>query len=79
MLTGELAIGRTLLGDLPSRTIPMPWAGSAPRWRLALTAKPSYARHWAKTENPINCAGSLARITMQAAHARLAHPRYLGA
>jgi hypothetical protein len=32
-----------------------------------------YARYWVKTEDPIACAGGLAKVVMQLAHARLAH------
>ncbi len=74
MLTGELAISQTLVGDLPTTTYPPALRREAPRaWLDGADSELSYAQHWVKTENPVNCAGSLARVTMQAAHARLAH------
>ena len=43
------------------------------RWLARAFGELNYARYWADSENPINCAGALARAIMQAAHARLAH------
>lgn len=74
MLTGELAISRTLWGGLPRPEYPPALRERAPgAWIARAEGELGYARYWADSENPINCAGGLARATMQAAHARLAH------
>lgn len=75
MLTGELAISRTLWGAaLPSPAYPDALRRAAPMvWLERADHELGYARHWAATANPINTAGALARVVMQAAHARLAH------
>jgi hypothetical protein len=73
MLTGELASSRTLWGSLPRPFYPPALRREAPReWLQRADSELAYAYHWAATENPINCAGSLARTLMQCAHARLA-------
>lgn len=74
MLTGELATNRTLWGDLPRPAFPGALRRTAPqRWMERATNEVGYARYWATTANPISCAGALARVVLQCAHARLAH------
>ena len=73
MLAGELATNRTLWGSLPRPEFPDALRSSAPRaWLRRAAAELSYSRHWAMTANPISCAGTLARVVLQCAHARLA-------
>jgi predicted nucleotidyltransferase len=74
MLTGELAISRTLWGELPKPTYPMALRKSAPpMWLGRAHRELDYASYWALTENPVSCAGALAKAVMQTAHALLAH------
>lgn len=73
MLAGELATNRTLWGTLPRPEFPDALRVSAPRaWLARAAAELGYAHHWAKTENTLNCAGALAKVALQCAHARLA-------
>lgn len=74
MLTGELAISRTLWGELPKPSYPDALRKSAPpMWLGRASRELEYAAYWAASENPIGCAGALAKVVLQAAHARLAH------
>jgi predicted nucleotidyltransferase len=75
MLRGELAINRVIWGELPPPTdYPTALRRAAPRlWLDRADNELEYCRYWAATANPINCVGSLARIVLQCAHARLAH------
>jgi predicted nucleotidyltransferase len=73
MLTGELATNRALWGSLPRPKFPDALRSSAPRvWLERAAAELGYARFWAMTANPVGCAGALARVVLQCAHARLA-------
>src|SRR5207244_2066075 len=74
MVAGELAISRTLWGELPRPTYPDALRRRAPpAWLSRAEGELAYSRYWADSENPISCAGGLARAVLQAAHARLAH------
>lgn len=74
MLLGELAISRTLWGELPKPSYPMALRRSAPpMWLGRANRELDYASYWARTENPISCAGAVAKSVIQAAHAVLAH------
>jgi hypothetical protein len=74
MLTGELAGSRDLWGALPRPAYPAALRASAPPFWLARAQRElDYADHWAASPNPINCAGALAKVVLQGAHARLAH------
>jgi predicted nucleotidyltransferase len=74
MLPGELAGGKTLWGELPRPTFPNALRRTAPPfWLGRANRELEYASYWAGTANPINCAGSLAKVVLQGAHARLAH------
>jgi predicted nucleotidyltransferase len=73
LLTGELATNATLWGRLPRPAFPEALRASAPRaWLQRAAAELSYGHHWAKTANPVACAGALARVVLECAHARLA-------
>jgi predicted nucleotidyltransferase len=74
MLPGELAGSRTLWGDLPRPNYPDALRKSAPPfWLDRANRELDYARYWATSDNPIGCAGALAKVVLQGAHARLAH------
>ena len=74
MLTGELATSQTLWGQLPRPGFPHALRESAPpMWIGRAKRELDYAAYWASSENPISCAGALAKAILQAAHARLAH------
>jgi hypothetical protein len=74
MLTGELAISQTLWGELPRPDFPDALRRAAPAiWVGRAQRELDYAAYWAASENPISCAGALAKVVIQAAHARLAH------
>jgi predicted nucleotidyltransferase len=74
MLRGELATNRVLRGDLPRPDFPDRLRRDAPpAWSRRAGRELDYARYWARTENPVACAGALAKVVMQLAHARLAH------
>ncbi len=74
MLMGELAISRGLWGEVPKPTYPEALRHKAPGiWLERARRELDYARYWVATENPVNCAGALAKVAMQTAHARLAH------
>jgi predicted nucleotidyltransferase len=74
MLTGELAVSRTLWGELPRPGYPDELRASAPlAWLGRARRELEYAAYWAASENPVSCAGALAKVALQAAHARLAH------
>lgn len=74
MLVGELATGRTLLGSLPRPSFPDQLRDTAPRYWLDRAASEiNYAGYWAMTENPVSCAGALARAVLSAAHGRMAY------
>jgi len=74
MLTGELAGGRTLWGDLPRPTFPDALRRTAPEfWMGRAERELDYAQYWASSANPISCSGALAKAVLQGAHARLAH------
>jgi len=73
VLAGELALGRVLHGELPVSKFPEKLRESAPpRWlgsaAFSLTLAETYAKRGYVTE----CAGSLARAAVCAAHGRLA-------
>lgn len=73
VLAGELALGRVLQGELPASTFPAKLRESAPpRWlgsaAFSLTQADTYAKRGYVTE----CAGSVARAAVCAAHGRLA-------
>ena len=42
-------------------------------WLERAARELDYANYWASSENPISCAGALAKVVLQGAHARLAH------
>jgi predicted nucleotidyltransferase len=74
MLTGELAISSTLWGELPRPGYPDALRRKAPGvWLERAHRELDYAAYWATSENPVSCAGALAKVVLQAAHARLAH------
>lgn len=70
MLTGELAMSRTLWGELPRPGYPGALRRSAPgMWLGRAHQELAYAASWATSENPVSCAGALAKVVLQAAHA----------
>jgi predicted nucleotidyltransferase len=74
MLPGELAGSRDLWGELPRPGYPDALRESAPPvWLARANHELEYARYWVASANPISCAGALARVVLQGAHARLAH------
>ena len=74
MLPGELAGSRDLWGELPRPSYPDALRKSAPpAWLGRANRELEYARYWVASANPISCAGALARVVLQGAHARLAH------
>lgn len=74
MLAGELAISNTLWGELPKPTYPTALRRSAPPlWLGRAKLELDYASYWAQSENSISCAGALAKVVLQTAHALLAH------
>lgn len=74
MLTGELAGSQTLWGDLPRPDYPDALRKSAPPFWLGRAKRElDYASYWVTAVNPIGCAGALAKVVLQGAHARLAH------
>ena len=74
MLPGELAISKTLRGDLPRPLYPDALRSTAPPFWLGRAERElDYASYWAVSSNPISCAGALAKAALQGAHARLAH------
>jgi len=73
MLTGELATGRVLWGEVDRPAYPEALRRAAPRtWRDRVRSELAYAQYWVGDENPISLAGCLARAVLQEAHARLA-------
>jgi predicted nucleotidyltransferase len=74
MLPGELAGSRDLWGDLQRPGYPDALRKSAPPfWLGRANRELDYASYWATSVNPISCAGTLAKVVLQGAHARLAH------
>ena len=74
MLPGELAGSHDLWGELPRPDYPEALRKSAPpAWLGRATRELDYASYWAISANPISCAGALAKVVLQGAHARLAH------
>lgn len=74
MLPGELAVSRTLWGDLDRPNYPDALRQNAPQiWLERAFRELEYASYWIASENPISCAGALAKVLVQGAHARLAH------
>jgi predicted nucleotidyltransferase len=74
MLPGEVATNIALWGEVQPIDYPEALRAAAPgAWLDRARAELSYAHHWAGTTNPISCSGALARVVLQAAHARLAH------
>jgi hypothetical protein len=74
MLPGELATSRTLWGHLARPEYPDALRKSAaPFWLARANRELDYAAYWATSANPISCAGTLAKVVLQGAHARLAH------
>ncbi len=74
MLPGELASSRSLWGDLVRPDYPDALRKSAPLfWLGRANRELDYASYWATSANPISCAGALAKVVLQGAHARLAH------
>jgi predicted nucleotidyltransferase len=73
MLPGELATSRNLWGYLARPDYPDALRKSAPPiWLGRANRELDYAAHWAISANPISCAGALAKVLLQGAHARLA-------
>jgi hypothetical protein len=74
MLPGELAGSQALWGELPRPGYPDALRKSGPPvWLGRADRELEYATYWATSENPISCAGALAKVVLQCAHARLAH------
>ncbi len=74
MFPGELAVSRDLWGELPRPGYPDALRKSAPPlWLDQANRELDYAAYWAASANPMNCAGVLAKVVLQGAHARLAH------
>jgi predicted nucleotidyltransferase len=74
MLTGELAGSQTLWGDLPRPDYPDALRKNAPPFWLGRAKRElDYASYWVTVANPVSCAGALAKVVLQGAHARLAH------
>ena len=74
MLPGELAGSRSLWGDLPRPNYPKALSESAPPfWLGRANHELDYATYWSASANPLNCAGALAKVVLQGAHARLAY------
>jgi predicted nucleotidyltransferase len=74
MLPGELAESRPLWGALPRPEYPASLRSRAPGvWLERANRELEYANFWASPANPISCAGALAKVVLQGAHARLAH------
>lgn len=74
MLPGEVATNIALWGEVQPIDYPEALRAAAPgEWLDRARAELSYAHHWARTTNPISCSGAMARVVLQAAHARLAH------
>ncbi len=74
MLPGELAGSRVLWGVLPRPGFPDALRKSAPPFWLGRAKRElDYANYWVTSANPIGCAGALAKVVLQGAHARLAH------
>lgn len=74
MLPGEVATNIAIWGEMHPIEYPETLRAAAPeKWLDRARAELSYAHHWARTANPINCAGALGRAVLQTAHARLAH------
>ena len=74
MLPGELAGSRDLWGALPRPGYPDALRKSAPPvWLGRANQELGYASYWVASANPVSCAGALARVVLQGAHARLAH------
>lgn len=74
MLTGELAGSQVLWGELPRPDYPDALRKNAPpSWLERARRELDYAGYWVMSANPISCAGALARVVLQGAHARLAH------
>jgi predicted nucleotidyltransferase len=73
-LPGELAINRVLWGQVERPEYPRALREHAPEFWLGRARRElGYASYWVQTENTVSCAGALAKIVLQAAHARLAH------
>lgn len=73
MLTGELATGRVLWGEVEVPDYPDALRETAPSvWRNRVLPGLSYAQYWVNDENPVSLAGCLARAVLEEAHARLA-------
>lgn len=73
VLAGELALGRVLHGELPEVTFPPKLRGSAPpRWLGSASFSLTQADTYAKRGHVTECAGSVARAAVCAAHGRLA-------
>jgi predicted nucleotidyltransferase len=73
VLAGELALGQVLCGELPVSAFPEKLRESAPpRWLGSASFSLTLAETYAGREYVTECAGSLARAAVCAAHARLA-------
>jgi hypothetical protein len=74
MLAGELATGRMLLGELDRPAgYPEALRVSAPEyWFRRAASELDYAQYWVDDANAVSLAASLARATLETAHARLA-------
>ena len=73
VLAGELAIGQTLVGELPKAEFPVRLRETAPpRWLGSASFSLMQAESYAKLGAVTQCVGSIARATVCAAQARLA-------
>jgi hypothetical protein len=72
-LLAELALNRVLVGDLPTPEYPPALREHAARWwHDSATMQLAYADTYTEREQPLECLGTLARVLMEEAHARLA-------
>jgi hypothetical protein len=73
VLAGELALGKTLIGELPRPEFPDALRETAPRrWRGDVDFSLSMAERAADRGDAVSCAGLLARAAIGEAQARLA-------
>jgi predicted nucleotidyltransferase len=73
VLAGELALGRVLQGELPQSGFPEKLRESAPpRWLGSAAFSLTLAETYAERSYVTECAGSVARAAVCAAHGRLA-------
>jgi hypothetical protein len=73
VLAGELALGKTLVGDLPRPEFPGALRRSAPqRWLATAEFSLAVAQKWAERADVVACSGLLAKAAIAAAQGRLA-------